>query len=387
MSFDDMDIYLLQLHSLSKEKKNSSLFLPENITCPPPDASPIEVDMETETTPIDKSSANQPVDQAPPPSPVLSPMVKRPLPVIQHVIRVETRWAPKDFTALKHSTAQLYLRLTPILSCFNNEHTKILEWQTDQVAASATLDSSQLSKYLSMKVVANNQQQCFFFSFRVKATGAQFTQTARSKVLQTAKQGEHITFDPSSIPLNQGDIVNIGDILLKDATITQRGNNLHYLRSEVLPSNTPIFDIKIRHKDPSGQRYPILTIRCGRLVSTLLSQILITLLCGDGNSTEIFISRLALGANNTTRREHEKIYAVHRDYVQSLSRVQFTDPRLLDIAVSEHLESGEQFSRTPRQWAKSLKALDGWPMKWILRMVLPMVKLFSYFLWNIILMY
>jgi hypothetical protein len=104
-----------------------------------------------------------------------------------------------------------------------------LEWQTNQVAASATLDPSQLSKYLSIKVVANNQQQCFFFSFRVKATGAQFTQTARSKVLQTAKQGEHFTFDPSSIPLNQGDIVNIGDILLKDATIRSIALEYSYL--------------------------------------------------------------------------------------------------------------------------------------------------------------
>ena len=94
----------------------------------------------------------------------------------------------------------------------------------------------------------------FFFSFRLNATGSQFVQVLRSKEIQAIKKGESLSFDSSIIPHTQGEATHVGDILLKDATATYRGNYLKYLRDEVLPKDMPLFDLKIRHKDPPGKK-------------------------------------------------------------------------------------------------------------------------------------
>ncbi len=59
------------------------------------------------------------------------------------------------------------------------------------------------------------------------------------------------------------------------------------------------FDLKVRHKDPSGSKIQVLTVRCGKQVATEVASILSTSLNGEGTNPEIFISRLALGANRT----------------------------------------------------------------------------------------
>lgn len=109
---------------------------------------------------------------------------------ITNVIRIEARWAPKDFKELRSSTAKMHLRLAPIMSCFNNEHTWLMEWQTDQLAADADLEPTQFSKFLSIRVVPM-AKECFYFSFRIHSTGTQFMQVAKSKIMSTAKMGEH----------------------------------------------------------------------------------------------------------------------------------------------------------------------------------------------------
>ena len=48
----------------------------------------------------------------------------------------------------------------------------------------------------------------------------------KSKNLQMLKRGESLTFDPSYIPVLHGELVNVGDIIFKDALITHRA---HYL--------------------------------------------------------------------------------------------------------------------------------------------------------------
>ena len=63
--------------------------------------------------------------------------------------------------------------------------------------------------------------------------------------MKTAKLGERMSFDPTSIPPQQGKLMFVGDILLKDnASNTHRGHYLRYLCKEVLPEDTPAFDIK-----------------------------------------------------------------------------------------------------------------------------------------------
>ncbi len=96
-------------------------------------------------------------------------------------------------------------------------------------------------------------------------------QVVQSKDHKKAKRGENLTLDPTMILPHQGEEVFIGDILLKDASVTHRTQYLKNIRSEVLSADVPEFDITKRHKDPSGQKTPILTVRCGKaLLSWLL---------------------------------------------------------------------------------------------------------------------
>ena len=80
---------------------------------------------------------------------------------IAHVLRVETRWAPKDYTELCASRDTMYKRLAPIRSCFNNAHTWMMEWQTEQMADCHDIPASSLAKYLSIRIVPVPKQKCF----------------------------------------------------------------------------------------------------------------------------------------------------------------------------------------------------------------------------------
>jgi hypothetical protein len=143
--------------------------------------------------------------------------------------------------------------------------------------------------------------------------------------MKTAKSGERMSFDPTLIPPQQGEILFVGDILVKDATNTHRGHYLRYLRKEVLPKETPAFDIKGRHKDPVGNSVKIFAVRCGKASSTKVAEILSTSLCDEGENAEIFISRLAIGANQTSKKEHECIYQIHMEYLKDLVYIPFTN--------------------------------------------------------------
>jgi hypothetical protein len=249
--------------------------------------------------------------------------------------------------------------LAPILSCFNTQYTWMLEWQTDQMEDSTDIDPKQLAKYLSIRIVPDVKERAFYFSFRICATGSQFTQVAKSAIMKTAKSGERMSFDPTLIPPLQDELMFVGDILLKDASNTHRGHYLRYLHTEVLPEDTPAFDIKVWHKDPIGNSVKILVgVRCGKASSTKVAEILSTALCGEGKNAEIFISRLAIGANQTSKKEHERIYQVHMDYLKDIVYIPFPI-QAINTLVTEYLESGPTTTQTPRQWAKSLVTKDG----------------------------
>jgi hypothetical protein len=155
-------------------------------------------------------------------------------------------------------------------------------------------------------MIANSKQQCFYFSFRVQSTGSDLTQTLKSQELQTIKKGEALTFDPSSIPVTHGELVNVGDILFKDASSTHRAHYLTFLQTSVLPSDMPPIDIKIKHKDPLGNKIMLLTVRCGKSVATKVTEYLTQFLNGEGDRNEVFISKLGLGAVKLNRSELEK---------------------------------------------------------------------------------
>ena len=50
----------------------------------------------------------------------------------------------------------------------------MMEWQTDHMDDSHDISAPLLSKYLSIRIVPVPKQKCFYFSFRMNGTGAQF---------------------------------------------------------------------------------------------------------------------------------------------------------------------------------------------------------------------
>ena len=160
-------------------------------------------------------------------------------------------------------------------------------------------------------------------------------------MLQTAKLGERLNFDPSFTPTAHGELMVIGDILLKDALVCHRGHYLSYLKDHVLPQETPIFDLKIRHRDPVGNRVPILCVRCGAYVSTKVAEILSTYLCGDGMHQEIFISRVGIGANKTSVAEYAQMYNKHIEFLNKITYVPFPVHGSINAPVAEYLDTGD----------------------------------------------
>ena len=281
-------------------------------------------------------------------------MVLPPKTLTKNPLRVEVQWAPKDFYELRDSTTKMHLRLAPILSCFNTEKTWMMEWQTDQLAESADISPIGLSKFLSIRVLAVVKEKCFYFSFRMNATGSHFMKACQSHVVQTAKQGENMMFDPSSIPPSHGELTIVGNILLKDTALTHRRQYLQYLRKHVLPSDMPVFDLKLRYKDSVGNKVPILSVRCGKSTSTKTVELLSTALCGEDKNPEIVISRLAIGSNHTSRADNVKFKKVHLDFLNDIAYLPFPLNGPIDLPVTEYLDSGETRTQSPRQWAKSL---------------------------------
>jgi hypothetical protein len=207
-----------------------------------------------------------------------------------------------------------------------------MEWQTDQLVTYSDIKAARatISKCLSIRMVSNVKQQCFYFSFRVQTTGTALTQTMKSKTLQSLKKGESLTFDPSFIPVSHGELVNVGDILFKDASITHRAHYLAFLKASVLPADMPPIDIKVKHKDPLGNKIMLLTVRCGKSVATKVTEYLTQTLNGQGERNEVFISKLGLGAVKMNRSDLARIYQHHHNYLKDIHHLPFTLTRNID---------------------------------------------------------
>ena len=129
----------------------------------------------------------------------------------------------------------------------------------------------------------------------------------------------------------------------------------------MLPSDIPVFDLKVRYTpDQQGHtKIPILTVRCGKAVSTKVAELLSEALCRSDENPEIFISRLALGENQTTKHDHKRIYDVHHVYLSDVAHIVFPTQHHIDKDLTEHLDEGGAKVCSPRQWAKSLNSASG----------------------------
>jgi hypothetical protein len=187
------------------------------------------------------------------------------------IIRLVLRWLPNDFDNLNKSQNDFKRHIATILSAFHTTYHPLVEWQTSQVhSAAEQLLPADVSRFLSIKIASSYKTKTFTFGFRIRTTGTKLKTILQLKALASVKKGESLHFEPSTVPVTHGDIVHVGDILLKDAKVTHRAHYKSFLSKCKLPDDMPEFDIKLCHKDPLGVKAPILIIRCGTTVATKL---------------------------------------------------------------------------------------------------------------------
>ena len=187
------------------------------------------------------------------------------------IIRLVVWWPPKDFDNLNKSRDNFNRCIATILSAVHTTDHPLVEWQTSQAHSAAELLPADVSRFLSIKIASSYKMKTFTFGFHIRTTGTKFLKTIlQSKGLTSVKKGESLHFEPITGPVTYGDIVHVGDILLKDAKVTHRAHYKSFLSKCKLPDDMPEFDIKLCHKDPLGVKAPILIIRCGTTVATKL---------------------------------------------------------------------------------------------------------------------
>jgi hypothetical protein len=148
------------------------------------------------------------------------------------VIRLVARWSPKDFDTLNKSQDEFNHHIAKILSAIHTPDHPLVEWQTSQVSSAADLLPADVSRILSIKIASSHKTKTFNFGFRIRTTGAKLKTILQSRALASVKKGEALHFEPSTILVTQGDIVHIGDILLKES-------RLRFLLSDVERRSQP----------------------------------------------------------------------------------------------------------------------------------------------------
>jgi hypothetical protein len=192
--------------------------------------------------------------------------------------------------------------------------------------------------------------------------GPKLKMILKSTALASVKIGESIHFELTNVPVTHGDIVHVGEIILKNAKVTHRAHYKSFLSKCNLPDYMPEFDIiNICHKDPLGVKAPIFIIRCGTTVATTVAEIFCQILNGQGDSKEIFISKLGLGlgASTISRVTLTSLYEHHHSYVRDSVQLPFKTARNIDSIRTEYFDdTSTTCERSLRNWARSLKLDD-----------------------------
>ena len=124
----------------------------------------------------------------------------------------------------------------------------------------------------------------------------------------------------------------------------------------MLPASTSPFDILLHKRTPLDQQIPHLAVQCGNKNVHALSEALATILTGE--SSALYIPRFAF--SQMTDTEAHALFQTHDAYVKSLRWLPLF-PLLsnLDRPRKEYQPDGSFIERTTREWARSIKDLDG----------------------------
>jgi hypothetical protein len=282
------------------------------------------------------------------------------VPVGDGTYRVTIRWKTK--IDLYRSSGQTQLIKDEIYNLlndiFDDKDGFLYPWQQDGTAPPVPISQmspAQVRQYISPSISILPSQSLLVIPLRFGFSSST-PSTWRNQPSTRSKLDDHdATVSFSNCTSTSGDLTIAGYILLKAPMTTHRLRYLQSLR-QLLPTTTPPFDILLHKRTPFDQQIPHLVIQCGNKTVHTLSEALANILTGDCSS--LYIPRFAL--SQMTESESKDLFTTHDVHVKSLRWLKL-NPLLsnLDKPRKEYNLDGTIQERTTREWARTIKNIDG----------------------------
>ena len=274
--------------------------------------------------------------------------------------RIIFKWKvkPDEFTKITQCRENLLSEIHTIITLLiHQDDGYFYLWGSEDLLQAKTisdLTKENIAQFLAPAITTIYSHNLIIFAARINFSEnpiAWKNATSTRSVLEL----NNIKIQVSNSKTTSGKLVIAGYVLLKHPTMTHRHRYLQFLRQQ-LPEATPYFDIVYHRTTPADQQIGHLAIQCGENHLNPLCQALSLLLNGD--QTAIFLSRLAF-ANMTTDQIRSSFQA-HATYIKSLHQLPLSPMTTnLDTLRTEYLPAGKILEQSTREWALSLKLLDG----------------------------
>ena len=282
------------------------------------------------------------------------------VPVGDGTHRVTVRWKTKiDLYKASGQSQAIKDGIYNLLNdLFDDTDGLLYPWQQEGIdppVSISQMSPAQVRQYISPSLIILPSQSTLVIPLRFgfsSSTPANWRnlQSTRSKL---EKHDATVTF--SNCNSTSGDLTISGYILLKAPMTTHRLRYLQSLR-KLLPPTTPPFDILLHKRTPFDQQIPHLAVQCGNKTVHSLSESLANILTGDRSA--LYIPRFVF--SQMTESESTALFTTHDVHVKSL-RWLTLNPLIsnLDKPRKEYNSDGTILERTTREWARSIKNLDG----------------------------
>lgn len=282
------------------------------------------------------------------------------VPVCDGTYRVTLRWKTTlDVTRLSRQTQVLKDEIYNLLNdIFHDDDGLLYKWQnsgTEEHNSISKMTPDEVRQYISPSIGILPSQSMIVIPIRFG-----FSSNTPSKWRNLESTKEKLTKYDVSVSFSNctsvsGKLVVAGYILLKAPMTTHRLRYLQSLRLKLPPTTSP-FDILLHKRTPLDQQIPHLAVQCGNKNVHSLSEALANILTGDGSA--LYIPRFAF--SQMTDEDANALFQTHDSHVKSLRGLPLS-PLLsnLDRPRKEYQPDGTFIERTTREWARSIKALDG----------------------------
>ena len=282
------------------------------------------------------------------------------VPVSDGTYRVTLRWQTAlDVNRLSRQTQELKDAIYSLLNdVFDDDDGRLYKWHQPGTGQSNTISKmtpTEVRQYISPSISLMPSQSMIIIPIRFGFLGNTPAKWRNQESTKKKLEDYNVTVSFSNCTSLSGDLVVAGYILLKAPMTTHRLRYLQSLR-QLLPSNTPPFDILLHKRTPSDQQIPHLAVQCGSKHVHSLCESLASILTGNGSA--LYIPRFVL--SQMSEPEVIDLFRTHDTHVKSL-RWLVLAPLLsnLDRPRKEYLPDGKSIERTTREWARSITNLEG----------------------------